>query len=503
MAWSVLGTTPASLLFAYFTIGFCAAFPGLACTYTMIQLDFTASDVATTALLCSVPWCLKPVWAFVSDSLPCLGYRRRPYVCVFSIVASIFIVETPNYATSETTALFVLMLVTSSFALCVVDIAVDGSVMVLVGNESGRDEGKAQTHSWMARIGGGTLAAGWSGYVYETVGFHTLMIGCAALPLVLAIVALDIPDAPVPRRKRSRARTRGKKAATFATLRSIASALWGCRFVLAAGVVVSLIPEINTSMFFFLLSTKVTPREMALIEVTGSMVSLATLAVYNAARPSHRRAFFTGVVLNAVAAAIGSFMANDSVPWLLQGAMLESALSAVGSALILMPTVTELGKAAAKTACEATVYSCALSMLNLASVGSETIAANCMRSLSVTKGNVNNVRIFVGLVAALTLFTAPAAMLFPRRKSSVLVVDLEDDDEDQASSLIDKRAARRQSNAFELSMGSDSSVDGQDEQKETQESKDSQDSQNSLDSAELEGATTNGSGDTADECDAV
>lgn len=496
MAWSVLGTTPVSLMFAYFTVGFVGGFTGLPCTYTMVNLGFTATDVATTALLASLPWCCKPLWAFVSDSLPCLGYRRRPYVCVFSIVTSVVLLRTPTYATSDTATMFVFMLVMSSFALCVVDIAVDGSVMVLVGNESGNDEGKAQTHSWIARIGGATLAAGWSGYVYELVGFNALMTGCAALPLVLAIVALDIPDVPVTQSRALQRRTASE------TLRGIVSALWSCRCVLAAGVVVNLIPEINTSMFFFLLSTKVTPREMSLIEVTGSFMSLATLAVYNAARPSHRRAFFVGVVLNAVAAAIGSFMANDSVPWLLQGAMLESALSAVGSALILMPTVTELGKTAAASTCEATVYSCALSMLNLASVGSETVAASCMRTLSVTKGNVNNVRIFVALVAVVTLFTAPAALLFPRKKSGVLVVQLEEDEEEQTSRLISRRGARRNVDAFELSMGSDTSTE-QDDQEQQEDAPGT--TGDSLSSEELEHVETDVSNTTVeyDDGDAV
>ena len=441
------------------------------------ELDFTASDVATTALLCSVPWCLKPVWAFVSDSLPVCGYRRRPYVCLFSVVASTFISQTPKYATPQTSSAFVLMLVASSFALCFVDIAADGSVMVLVGDESGREEGKAQTHSWMARIGGGTLAAGWSGYVYETVGFQTLMVGCAALPLVLSVVALDIPDAPKARFSPDKRRA----VAACETLRGIVNTLWKCRFVLGAGIIVGLIPEINTSLFFFLMSTKVTAKEMSLVDVTGSITSLATLAVYNAARPSHRCSFFSGVVLNAIAAAIGSLIANDSVPWLLQGAMLESALSAVGSALILMPTVTELGKQAANSACEATVYSCALSLLNLASVGSETVAASCMRSLSVTKGNVNNVRVFVGVVAVITLFAAPAALLFPKsKKSNVIVVRLDEDDEDQTSRLIGgtRREKPRGPGAFELSMGSDSA--------------------DSADSAELAEATTDAGGSTGD-----
>ena len=405
--------TPLSLLFSYFTIGFCTVFPSLAASYIMVNtLDFSASDVATTGLLCSIPWCLKPLWAYISDTFACCGYRRRPYVSVFSLLTAVLLVATPQRASVGFERDFVALLALTSFCLCFVDVAVDGSVMVIVSRETeGVDEGKAQTHSWIARVGGGTLAAGWSGYVYETMGFTSMMAGCAALPLVLSLVALDIPDTPVARLKRLRA----ERKSACATPREVLRSLLQSRYVLAAAVIVSLVPEINTSLFFYLLSAHATPREMSLVDVSGSMASLVTLLLYNTCRPSHRRSFFAGVVLNAAAALMGCFMADDAVPWLLQGAAFEAALSAVGSALVLMPTITVLGKTAASSEHEATVYSLALSVLNLASVGSESVAAAAMRQLHVTKGDVNNVRVFVGVVAVITLLTAPAAWLFPKK----------------------------------------------------------------------------------------
>lgn len=444
--------TPLSLLFSYFTIGFCAVFPSLAASYIMVNnLDFSASEVATTGLLCSIPWCLKPLWAYVSDTFSCCGYRRRPYVCLFSVLTAVLLVATPQRASVGFERDFVALLALTSFCLCFVDVAVDGSVMVIVSRETeGVDEGKAQTHSWIARVGGGTLAAGWSGYVYETMGFTSMMAGCAALPLVLSVVALDIPDAPVAQKERL---SSARKSACD-TPRDVLRSLLQSRRVLAAAVVVSLVPEINTSLFFYLLSAHATPREMSLVNVSGSMASLVTLLLYNARRPSHRRSFFAGVVLNAAAALMGCFMANDAVPWLLQGAAFEAALSAVGSALVLMPTITVLGKTAAGSKHEATVYSLALSVLNLASVGSESAAAAAMRQLHVTKGDVNNVRVFVGVVAVITLLTAPAAWLFP---DSGAREDTPEEELELLPAKKQRRAARRHDGAFTIDEASSSS----------------------------------------------
>lgn len=431
--------TPLSLLFSYFTIGFCTVFPSLAASYIMVNtLDFSASDVANTGLLCSIPWCLKPLWAYISDTFSCCGFRRRPYVCFFALLTALFLVATPQRAAPGHERDFVALLALTSFCLCFVDVAVDGSVMVIVSREKeGVDEGKAQTHSWIARVGGGTLAAGWSGYVYETTGFTAMMAGCAALPLVLSVVALDIPDTPAARPRRPRAARATAFATACATPRDVLRSLLQSQNVLAAAVIVSLVPEINTSLFFYLLSAHATPREMSLVDVSGSMASLLTLLLYNTCRPSHRRSFFAGVLLNALAALMGCFMADDAVPWLLQGAALEAAVSAVGSALVLMPTITVLGKTAAGSEHEATVYSLALSVLNLASVGSESVAAAAMRQLHVTKGDVNNVRVFVGAVAVITLLTAPAAWLFPPKAT-------QNDVPEEELELLPARKRRRQ-----------------------------------------------------------
>ena len=416
--------TPVSLLYAYFCIGFCAAFPGLGVSYILVnELGFTASDVANTALLCSAPWCVKPLWAFVSDKCSVCGYRRRPYVCALSLVASALMFATPHYAVVGSETSFVGALVCTSLCLCVVDVAVDGSVMVLVGQEAGSQEGSAQTHSWIARVGGGAMAAGWSGYIYETFGFETQMGICAALPFVLSFVALDIPDTPLA----AAVPVRGNSKESCATPVAVLQSLWSCRYALAAAVLVSLVPEINTSLFFYLLSAHATPKEMSLVDVSGSLASLLTLLLYNACRPRHRASFFWGVVLNALAAAVGCFMANDAVTPLLQGAAFQAALSAVGSALVLMPTVTVLGKAAASSRTEATSYSCALSVLNLASVASESVAAAAMRQLHVTKGDVNNVRVFVGAVSVLTLLAAPSAWMFPGKTNPGEVVDVDEE----------------------------------------------------------------------------
>lgn len=431
--------TPTSLLFAYFTIGIAGSLPSLGVTYTMVNdpFNFDASDVANVAVLCSLPWCVKPLIAAVSDKSSCFcgGYRRRPYICFFSFCAGVVLLVTPTYVLPPTDKdQFTLCLVATSFCLCVVDVALDGSLMVLVQSESdscgSEKQGRSQGHAWAARVGGGALGAGWGGYVYETFGFKTLMMIAASFPLFLSLVALDVPDGQPVRSEASRWR---KRLQTY-TSRSrcnicstTVKALLNIRLVIGAAVLVGIIPEINTSLFFYMYNNKFEPKVLSLIEVSGSLSSLMSLFLYNAIRPGHKAAFGMGVFLSSVAAMIGSSISNDSVPWLLEAAAFESIIGSAASILLLMPTITILGIVSADTDIEATVYSCGLSILNLSGVVSETVASAAMKSLHVSKNDINNVRIYVAFVAVLTLLTLPSACVFPSRLQAVDLVKVNDD----------------------------------------------------------------------------
>ena len=189
---------PLSLLTAYFSIGIASGLPSLGATYVMVDvLNMSASEVANVAILCSIPWCLKPLIAAASDRTTCFcGYRRRPYVSFFSLLCGIIMLITPRFAKEGGKQQFVLCLALTSLCVCVVDVCLDGSLMVLVAEEKDTSrEGVAQGHAWAARVAGTTIGAGWGGKVF-TFSFTTLMTLSAILPIVMTLVAFDIPDAP-------------------------------------------------------------------------------------------------------------------------------------------------------------------------------------------------------------------------------------------------------------------------------------------------------------------
>lgn len=412
---------PISLLTGYFCIGVASSLPSLGATYLMIGgLGMDASDIANVAIFCSIPWCLKPLIAAISDkTICCCGYRRRPYVSLFSLACGVVMLLTPRFSTRvEDSASFVACLALTSLCICVVDVCLDGSLMVLVAEEKKTgQEGVSQGHAWAARVAGATIGAGWGGKVYN-FSFTTLMILSSVLPLMMTIIAFDIPDVKVKRKTR---KSRDERVYDYTNrykctiFRTTVKTLWECRLVLGAAILVAIVPEFNTSLFFYMIAGGVGPQALSMVEVAGSMASLGALLIYNATRPGHRLSFGLGILLNTLAALVGMLMANDSVPWLLESAAIEAIIASTASILCLMPTITVLGSFASKTNSESTVYSTGLSILNLSGVVSESIASHSMSSLHITKNDVNSVRIFVGFVSILSLMTLPTAFCFPRR----------------------------------------------------------------------------------------
>lgn len=423
---------PISLLAGYFSIGVASALPSLGATYVMVDvLGMDASGIANVAILASVPWCLKPVIAALSDNTTCFcGYRRRPYVSFFSLMCGIFMLLTPKFANSaEDSASFVCCLALTSLSICVVDVCLDGSLMVLVAEEKeSKNEGVAQGQAWAARVAGATIGAGWGGKAY-TFSFTTLMALSSVLPLVMTIVAFDIPDRST---REKNGKSLGERVTEYTSkyrcsvLRTTMSALWTCRYVLGAAVLVAVVPEFNTSLFFYMLGGGMEAQALSMVEVAGSMASLGALLIYNVTRPGHQLSFGFGILLSTVAALVGTLMANDSVPWLLEAAAVEAVIASTASILCLMPTITVIGVYASKTNAESTVYSTGLSILNLSGVVSEAIASRCMASFHINKQDVNSVRVFVGVVSVLSLMTLPSAMCFPSRSSQSKLSDKHD-----------------------------------------------------------------------------
>ena len=57
----------------------------------MFKDDFGMSPAAMSmaASITSVPWIVKPIWGFISDTYPIFGYKRKVYLGLFGLVGAL------------------------------------------------------------------------------------------------------------------------------------------------------------------------------------------------------------------------------------------------------------------------------------------------------------------------------------------------------------------------------------------------------------------------------
>jgi len=50
------------------------------------ELQATPATIAFIQGMCMLPWCIKPFFGFISDSFPIMGYKRKSYLIIVSLV---------------------------------------------------------------------------------------------------------------------------------------------------------------------------------------------------------------------------------------------------------------------------------------------------------------------------------------------------------------------------------------------------------------------------------
>ncbi len=128
------------------------------------NLALTATQMAYFGAVTTIAWVIKPVWGFISDYFPILGYRRKSYLLLTSVVAFwawVTLAFSGNY-----TVLTILTLITISYvAYAFQDVVTDG-LMVEVSKPDNLT-GKFQSIQWGAVYAASIITALASGYLTD------------------------------------------------------------------------------------------------------------------------------------------------------------------------------------------------------------------------------------------------------------------------------------------------------------------------------------------------
>ncbi|OKH29154.1 folate/biopterin family MFS transporter [Chroogloeocystis siderophila] len=159
------------------------------------ELGLSPAEVSALFGIVALPWIVKPLFGFISDGLPILGYRRRPYLILSGILGSLSWVGLATLVHSSAAATLALAL--GSLSVAIGDVIVDSLVVERARAESQGEVGSLQSLCWGASAFGGLITAYFSGLLLEHFSTRTIFWITASFPLIVSIVAWLISESPV------------------------------------------------------------------------------------------------------------------------------------------------------------------------------------------------------------------------------------------------------------------------------------------------------------------
>ena len=159
------------------------------------ELGLNPAEVSALVGVAMLPWMVKPLFGFISDGLPILGYRRRPYLILAGLLGAISWVTLATVVDSAWEATLAIAL--GSFSIAFSDVIVDSLVVERARNESLGAAGSLQSLCWGATALGGLLTAYFSGSLLQHFSPRTVFAITAAFPLIISLVAWTIAESRV------------------------------------------------------------------------------------------------------------------------------------------------------------------------------------------------------------------------------------------------------------------------------------------------------------------
>lgn len=192
----LFGNKPTPELFAILTVYFVQGILGLArlavSFFLKDDLGLTPAEVAALMGIASLPWIIKPLFGFISDGLPILGYRRRPYLILSGFLGTISWLALATLVDSVWTATIAILL--TSLSVAISDVIVDSLIVERAREESLSQSGSLQSLSWGFSALGGLLTAYFSGLLLQHLSSNQVFEITASFPLIVSAVAWLIAE---------------------------------------------------------------------------------------------------------------------------------------------------------------------------------------------------------------------------------------------------------------------------------------------------------------------
>ena len=411
-----LTTELTAILLVYFVQGILGLARLAVSFFLKDDLGLSPAEVAALTGVASLPWTIKPLFGFLSDGLPIIGYRRRPYLILSGLMgtAAWLVLATLVHTAWLATAVILL----SSLSVAIADVIVDSLVVERARQESQSEAGTLQSLSWGASALGGLLTAYLGGLLLEHTSTRVVFMVTATFPLLVSVVAWLISEDPV------------QEKANFQTVWNQVQQLkaaFSQRAIWMPALFLFLwqsTPSADSAFFFFTTNDLgFEPEFLGRVRLVTSLAALVGIAIFQ--RFLKAVPFRTIFAWSTVLASLGGMTtlllvthANRNLgindQWFSLG---DSAILTVMGQIAFMPVLV-LSARLCPAGVEATLFALLMSIVNLAGLVSHELGALLTHWLHVTDTDFENLWLLVTITNLTTLLPLPLLFLLPSTSAS-------------------------------------------------------------------------------------
>lgn len=156
-------------------------------------IGFSISAIAGISAIAAFPWLIKIVYGLISDALPIARSRRKSYLILYALLASLGWVFLGIFPPQQIWIMGALILANIGFAGS--DVVTDALVVEYSDHESSKTY---QTVSWGMRSIGALLSGVIGGFLAHELKPQVVFLMTAALPLISLVAVLTFQEEPLP-----------------------------------------------------------------------------------------------------------------------------------------------------------------------------------------------------------------------------------------------------------------------------------------------------------------
>lgn len=403
--------------------------------YLKDDLHLDPAETAVISGFSAFPWLVKPLYGFISDSIPLFGYRRRSYLVLSGLLGAFSWSLMATFVDSKYSAAFCVLF--GSLSVAFSDVVVDSMVVERARGESQSMSGSLQSLCWGSSAFGGIVSSYFSGYLVDAYGVRFVFGITALLPLITSAVAVLVKEQRVTGPVLDYNSLVGDSS-FFECSKVNITQLWDAVrqpnvfFPTLFIFLWQATPQSDSAMFYFTTNKLgFTPEFLGRVKLVTSVASLLGVGLYNGflKNVSLRKIFFTTTVFGTALGMTQVILVTGlnrqfgiSDEWFALGDSLVLTVLAQAS---FMPVLV-LAARLCPRGMEATLFATLMSISNGGSVLGGLIGAGLTQLFGITKDQFNNLAALIILCNLSSLLPLPLLHLLPGADSDGTTKDSSD-----------------------------------------------------------------------------